>query len=304
MRRLALIGAAVFSFVLAAGIAPPSPGGQESVATAVGRSLGGLRVLVVDVLFVRAGALVASGSPGDLAEAQSLYEIVLELDPDNDAAHAFLVDMYAIQVLPFGTTPEDRFHWWQQGWELANRGLQLNPRSAHLHNRIAELFIDVMTSPVDYVKELRPLVAKAHPDQLALILEHLGAAVRITDNLPNRGRMHLAHTTNMVPEIAIRAARTGNDRVLRLAGEIGTETLERRADVLADMTTRVILLDGTEGAPVNREFLLRAGISSVLRVGEAMKAGDRPAAKRVVQAYAEVIGQNRVLRALQAWVGD
>lgn len=304
MRRLALIAGAVACLGLSAWTGPPELGGSESTTTAIGRSLGGLRVLVVDVLFVRAGALVASGSPGDLAEAQSLYETVLELDPDNDAAHAFLVDMYAIQMLPFGTTREDRYRWWLEGWNLAQRGLQLNPRSAHLHNRVAELLIDVTTSQVGYVNELLPLVDAKFPNRRTLILDHLSAAARITDNLPNRGRMHLVHLSNMVPEIMIEAARAGDKRLMALAHEVHLEALERRTDVLADMTTRVIRLDGSEGPPLTRVSLLVFGMNAILRVAGHMQAGEPDLARDVVQTYAAEVGQNRVLRALQAWVGD
>lgn len=304
MRRLALIAGAVACFGLSAWTGPPEAGGSESTTTAIGRSLGGLRVLVVDVLFVRAGALVASGAPGDLAEAQSLYETVLELDPDNDAAHAFLVDMYAIQILPFGTTREDRYRWWLEGWNLAQRGLQLNPRSAHLHNRVAELLIDVTTSQVGYVNELLPLVDEEFPNRKTLILDHLSAAARITDNLPNRGRMHLVHLSNMVPEIMIQAARAGDKRLMALCSEVHVELLERRTDVLADMTTRVVYTDGTEGPVLNRVNLMAFGMNVILRVAGQMKAGDVAQARRFVQAYAEEVGQNRVLRALQAWVGE
>nr|MDJ0976804.1 hypothetical protein [Planctomycetota bacterium] len=181
-RRVRLLLLAVLCLVTSVVMAPAPTRADVSLTTAVGRSMGGLRVLVVDILFIRAQALVNAGRADDLAEAQQLYETILLLDPANDTAHAFLVDMLVLQMLPLGTTPEARFGWWQEGFDLAQRGLELNPASALLHHRIAELLMDVGTSETAYIQELLPEVDALVPDRRARLLDHWLRAVRLREN--------------------------------------------------------------------------------------------------------------------------
>ena len=109
MSRRAMLTLGVLALALAGALAPPAPGragARPSVLASVGASLGGLRVLLVDVLFLRAGALQKSGQP---EEAAALYETVMELDPENDSATAYLADLYVDALLPQSATAEGHF---------------------------------------------------------------------------------------------------------------------------------------------------------------------------------------------------
>ncbi len=295
--RLALI--ALLCFITSAVLVPSASRADISLTTAVGRSMGGLRVLVIDILFIRADALVRSGRAEELAEAQQLYETILLLDPANDTAHAFLVDMHVLQMLPLGTTREARFGWWREGWDLAHRGLDLNPGSAQLHYRIAEMLINVGVSPVAYVKELLPLVEDLVPNRRARLLGHLAEACRLRENLPTRGYSHIGQLQVVAPEIAADAAREGNEDLYVLAYGAGLELLKRHEARLAQMLTEGGELAPIAGGHVDRATLLKAGLGAVTRIRKALKNGRPADAQRVIEAYAAQAGQNRVLDALR-----
>ncbi len=296
--RLALI--ALLCFITSAVLVPSASRADISLTTAVGRSMGGLRVLVIDILFIRADALVRSGRAEELAEAQQLYETILLLDPANDTAHAFLVDMHVLQMLPLGTTREARFGWWREGWDLAHRGLDLNPTSAQLHYRIAEMLINVGVSPVAYVKELLPLVEeRVEPHRRATLLVHLAEACRLRENLPTRGYSHPGQLQVVAPEVAAGAAREGNEDLYVLAYGAGLELLKRHEARLAQMLTEGGELAPIAGGHVDRATLLKAGLGAVTRIRKALKNGRPAEAQRVVEAYAAQAGQNRVLDALR-----
>lgn len=302
MTRVRLLVLACLCFALAAWLGPTGQRGHESVATSLGRSMGGMRVLLIDVLFLRANALVAAGRSEDLAEAQELYETVLELDEGNDAAHVYLVDMFVSQVLPLATTREARFEWWRAGWDLAHRGLKLNPRSAPIHLRIAQMLLDVRDSPVAYIEELRPLVKRIVPDREGRILHHLSAAARITDNIPNRGRIHLRELAVHGLAIALERAAAGDVRGAKAALAICAELRDRRGATLVQMSGRLLGPEGEEIGFENRLFLLQGGIAAVSKCIDAREDDNLEAARVVANAYLHEFGPNRLALALQAYV--
>ncbi len=152
--RLAIAG--LLALLCSGLLSPPALGGPGGVATAVGRSMGGLRVLLVDLLFLRAEGLT---SQGQLPEAASLYSTILELDPANDGAAALLVDVYATHLLPLATSETGRLWWWNESHALARRALELKPDSPLLHYRIAQLLYLV----AEHHPEILPAVERAVP---------------------------------------------------------------------------------------------------------------------------------------------
>lgn len=299
MTRLRLLAVAVLCLGASAAAAPPPMRAEVSLTTAVGRSMGGLRVLVVDILFIRAQALVNAGRAEDLAEAQQLYETILLLDPTNDAAHVFLVDMHVHQMLPLGTTREARFGWWKEAWDLAQRGLALNPASALMHWRIAELLADIGINQAAFLRELLPDVEELVPDRRARLLGHLVRAIRLRENLPTRGFAHLSRLAMEAPVIAAEAALEGDEALFQRALAAGIELLRLRRDRLRQIDYEGP--PGPDGRPtlIDRAALLEAGLNAVGKIRTAREAGRPEAAQRVVEAYAAFAGQSRMLAALE-----
>lgn len=86
MKRL---GLALLLLVAAVLVAPePAPVAGGTLA-GFARSLGGLRVAVVDAVFLQAEAARRAGRRDD---ATDLYELVLQLDPDDEAAAAYVAE--------------------------------------------------------------------------------------------------------------------------------------------------------------------------------------------------------------------
>nr|MDJ0976370.1 hypothetical protein [Planctomycetota bacterium] len=171
--------------------------------------------------------------------------------------------------------------------------------SALLHHRIAELLMDVGTSETAYIQELLPEVDALVPDRRARLLDHWLRAVRLRENLPTRGFTHLSRLSIHAPEIAADAAREGDEALFQRAMSAGAELMRLRRARLEQIF--VPLLVEAEGPPplVHRAALLAAGLGAVARIRTALEAGRPEDAQRVVEAYAEVAGQNRVLDALR-----
>ena len=291
--RLRALGVGVLALVGAILVAP-KPLASPSATSALGRSLGGSRVVLVDMLFLRAGALVRDGR---LEEAASLYRTVLELDPDNVAAVAYLADVLADGFLGRATTPEDQFAWWRSSWELIERGMDLAPDSALLHTMLAyRLWRDPISFP-----DLKPHIERAFPDRTARAVYELAQAARLSANIPYRGRVHirLACVLGIVEAIEAeqRGDRPGADKALGIVREIGA----LRARALSEMTTPV-MRGGEEVGMVLLRDTVRLGIAAVLGIRERLEEGDIPAAKAMVAALADDLGEDALVEAARLWV--
>ena len=243
-RACLLLGVALLA--LATWLRPPAPSSGGTPLGALGDSMGGARVGVVDTLFLRAEALRRKGR---LEDAASLYRTVLRLDPGNEPAVVFLVNTYVDELLPLGLDPQERFAWWLKARGLLQDALRRHPRSAVLHDRFASLFIDVLRTHDDLV----PLLTKAVGDPQLAALRHLRVAFEEVAVLPRQGRAHLTRAAALVQVVAVRALRTRNEGALEEALHIGDLLLERRGEVLGTMTT----LAG-EGGADDRELLQHA----------------------------------------------
>ena len=262
--------------------------------------MGGLRVLLIDALFLRAQALQSqSQEDGNLEEAASLYRTILELDPENDAAAAYLVDVYVFGLLPIATTPEGRFAWWNEGWDLAHRALELRPDSPLLHLKVAQILLDLPYQHPDLVQRVDALV----PNREATAMVHLLRSAELTDNLPTAGYRHLMRLAVVAPSVALDAARAGEDGLHAQAMAAGRRLLELRGDILATIEWAVV----RDGAIVDRiplRTVLTAALATVPTMRDAAAAGDRAAMQAAVRRYAETAGEDLFLERLRAWAWE
>jgi hypothetical protein len=277
--RLGLLAAAAVLAVLAVWWAPPAPPADEPVLSAIGRSLGGGRVALVDILFLRADALRRRGH---LAEARSLYRSVLELDPQNVAAIEFLAGVYAFDLLSDAPDTASRFGWWREGWALLQWGLEQHPGSPRLLLRSADL---LLTLPVEH-PDLVPLIQETVGDWKLLGVEMLMAAARRTGNIPGHGRIHLARLVSTLPTVAAIHLAHGLPDVDRILA-LGDELLEIRASDLAEMrfltSAGGAAASSDEGLPLDE--VLRRGLAVVQAVAADRAASDAAAVRRDIARY-------------------
>jgi hypothetical protein len=236
--------------------------------------MGGLRVALVDALFLRAEALRRRGR---VEELPALYGTVLELDPRNEAAFDYLASVYAFDLVR-DALGEERLGWWREGWATIERGLARHPRSPRLLLRSAEIL-----RRADEDESLAPAVPAGLGDAGVLALERVRAAAEETSELPVLGRYHLVLGTTMAPEIAARrmvSAPRESERALA----VGDAILAARRETLAEMALPSSFLG--EGEPVNLAALLEEGLRAVRNVASARARGDRAAARRAAEEYA------------------
>lgn len=249
MRRPGLLLAALGCLLVAVLLAPPAPEQEgASVLGAVGRSMGGVRVFAIDAIFLRAEAQRRAGR---VDEAAALYETALEMDPANEAATIFLVNLIADDLMGQEPDPEARLGWWRRARALLQGALERHPDSPSLHARFAGLLLEVrrVGSAVSVSDEAAVEVGR-------LALEHLVVAARATGTLPRLGRVHLIQFPVLAPEVAAEALAAGDDR---LSGEVlatGHEILVLRAEVLGELRFEE---DDTFGLA----DILRAGLEAV-----------------------------------------
>lgn len=306
MRRvaLALAGAAALAGAVLLDDPPPAAGargsGDGSALEALGRSLGGWRVLVVDVLFLRGEALRKQGRTEELP---AIYESILELDPDNEAAADALAGECADNLLATAPTVETRFAWWREASDLTFRALRAHPDSPRLSFRVADLLLRV---------------PEARPELEASIDRHAGgpaareaqgvaallAAARSTEHLPKVGRLHLLRLARAAPLLAMKALLRGDppEHAARLLAA-GEELLRLHPAAVAAIQEEVLLdQPGAEPERVPLARVLRAALDAVA-AAIAFERGDAeaPIQDRAV-AYQRVAGKTPLAEALRAWL--
>ena len=200
MKRAWLLVPGVLSLALAGFLreAPPAAG---SSLEALGRSLGGWRVLAVDVLALRAEALRRQGR---LEELPALYEAMVELDPGNAAGTAALAEAISTFLVPDAPTSEERRQRWLEAFRLVERGLAAHPESALLTSEASHLLLGVAESRPDLERDVDALYGGPSTRE-ALGLGYLLAAARTTELLPRSGRAHLSALAREAPRLAARA---------------------------------------------------------------------------------------------------
>jgi tetratricopeptide (TPR) repeat protein len=293
-RRPLLLLVAVVLLLLAAALAPEPEAAHQGVTAAVGRSMGGLRVLLVDILFLRADALRRSGQPD---EAAALYESVLELDPNNDSASAYLVDVHLDGLLPLATTPGGRFAWWVSAWELAHRGLKLHGSSARLHSRVAQSLLD---APIAY-PDLAARIRRRVPNPEARALGHLLEACRLTNNLPRLGRWHLRMLGTVALRLAVQQALEGDRQGHAASLAALDELLRLRRKTLDDMAYEIVR-DGEVRSQVRLSEAYDFSRRVIAEIEAAKAAGNRAAGRGWVDAFQAQLGDSDLRDLLRRWV--
>ena len=284
-RSLALLGGAALA--LAVVLVPPPPSQADGVLAAVGQSMGGARVMAIDALFLRAEA---QRKAGRIEDAAALYRTVLDLDPANEAATIFLVNVYVDEMIPLIADPEQRHVWWLQARDLLETALTRRPDSAPLHARAAGILLDELQ-----FRRVRPQ-ATAEEDRAAnrAALRHLERAVALQATLPRLGRVHLVQVALLAPEQAAQALRPeGRDPEHEaLALRVGDEALRLRGDVLAEMRLE-------EEAEDSLRDVLETGLAAV----RAVARGDRAAAEALLARCRALLPDWRLPEILEGVLG-
>lgn len=278
MRRAALAIAGLVLLALAVGWTSARPEVDAGLLTALGRSMGGLRVLLVDVLFLRAERLRREGR---VEEVPALYEAVRDLDPGNTVAVDHLAAVYAYDLLAEAPDLEARTFWWRRAWDLVESALEDHPDDASLFMRASDLLLEVTADDPG----LEAWVASQVDDPRRLGLERLLAAARLTPSLPRRGRTHLMRLALIVPLEAGLRLLDGREAAPILA--LGDEALAARSQALAMVHPPVGEKNAATGAgrEVPLDEVLRQGLRAVRDMEAARRAGDTERAEAVAAQY-------------------
>ena len=254
MRRGVAILVGLLLLALAVvGTPVPATGGSVTLLQAVGRSLGGLRVMASDVLFLRAEKLREEGR---LEEVPALYEAVMDLEPDNPAAPEFLAATQGFDMVADAPDAASRFRRWEDAWDLLERARSLHPDDPSLRLAAADLLLQVPKHHAD----LRAPIEARVGDRYRLALDLLLEAAEAAPVLPRRGRHHLGLLSEIVPVLAYKRLAEGRaDPILAL----GDRLLEIRRDALARMTWSGSHDQGETLVQVPRDVYLRLGLEAV-----------------------------------------
>ncbi|MDJ0520549.1 MAG: hypothetical protein QNJ90_00590 [Planctomycetota bacterium] len=283
MRRGLFLGGGVVLLAVAVLLRVPPP--AEPATAALGRSMGGLRVMVINGLFLRAESRRRDGR---VEEAAGLYRTVLELDPANEAAAGFLAATYVQELLPQIPDLRERFGWWQEARGLLAAALERRPDAPGLHARMANLVLDAPLADPGFAALLREEIPQ--PGRHAL--RHLRTAFRGAGTLPRLGRDHLVRAALLAPDVAARGLLLEDEEARTEAVAIGREALTLRRGLLSEIR----LDDGTDLAAV-----LTAGLDAVEAVAAAgPDPASRAAAGRAVGAYDKLVPRSRVVQTLRA----
>ena len=283
-----------------AGLVREPPPAAGSPLEALGRSLGGWRVLAVDVLALRADALRRQGR---LEELPQLYEAMVELDPGNAAGTEALADAIAEQVLPGAPTPELRRERWLEAWRLLERGLQVHPDSALLAFRASGMLLDVAEREPDLERAVDALFGGPSRRE-ALGLGYLLAAARAQESLPRSGRAHLTSLARESSRLAARALARGQSATEVLA-RLGAADELRRLHPLA--LAEIELLGEPspaepQGRPLPLLVLLEESARLLRAALEARDAGVPARLSAALEAFEARVGPTPASALLADWL--
>lgn len=292
MTRIGYLLAAAALAVLSTVVRPQGPSEDAGFLTALGRSMGGLRVIAVDAIFLRAEALREAGR---VEEVVPLYRTVLELDPDNVAALDFLAALYAYDLLSLAPDDDARLAWWEEARRLVLDGLARHPDDPALRMRQADLLLEVGPRYPGLDARLQQRFGDTRRQGLELLL----GIARDTPNLGRRGRMHLLLLAQGIP-VAAAARLPGGPEAVDPVLALGDELLRIRGPDLAQM--RLLQMDLMPGAPeegVPLDVLLPRGLAVVRAVQQALAEGRTADAARETAAYAEAGGVQALVDLLE-----
>ncbi len=266
MSRRALAGLGLCALALAALLRPaPAEPGRRSWVGALGASLGGLRVVAANALYLRAERLEGLGR---LEDAAGALDLLLELDPHNEAGTCFLVDVYARALLPQVRGSAARLAWWRAARGLLERALAEAPDSARLHLAAADLWL--LPSPA-----VLDALDVAEPRRIDRGVDHLVEAARRAAEIARAGRRHLVTLFHLGPYLVARRLADGETEAGR--------GLRRELDALARRHGAVLAEVLFDAQAVPADLTLAAAWArtrDVLEAAEAALAPGAPAGAR------------------------
>lgn len=286
MMRPALAAGAALCLSLSVVLAPEPPPEGRGLLGSIGASMGGLRVMVIDALFLRAEAQKKAGRIDDAA---ALYETVLELDPENEFGTIYLVNTIVDELMPQAPTVEARFSWWKHARELLMRALERRPASGPLNARAGTLILDAA-----YADEaFRPLLEEELGLPRLVALRNLRVAMHAAGTLPRQGRGHLLRIALITPLIAAKALADESPEVYAEAVATAEETIRRRGAVLAQMRI-------DERGDGDLLLVLTRGMQAVEAVRRALDGHTtRAEVRRRMGAYDALVPENTLTPALR-----
>jgi hypothetical protein len=272
--------------LLALGVAWARPASDAAGGglAAFARSLGGLRVVVIDAVFLQAEAARHAGRSDDAAD---LYELVLALDPDDDAAGSYVAEARydAVRQVPDVASRLAAFLALQD--DLAAT-IARRTRKAQLLEVSARLLLQPLMSDPALAEAL--LVRYPRPRLEAL--RRLGAAALETGRLPHAALdlIHLRQVAYLAVEVAAEAHLEGDAALRDEVVDLGERVLALRRDLMAG---QLEVLDPAgaaagSGGAVALDELLGEGLACV----RALRDGSPEAARRIA-AYAARVGPTR-----------
>jgi hypothetical protein len=301
-RALLLLGAGA-ALAGAALLREPPAAGASGLA-ALGRSLGGWRVLAVDALYLRAEALRARGR-GE--EVPPIYRAIVALDPGNEAATDALAAMTAAQIRDGsdrGAAAGELEAWWDEAWQMTRDALAERPTSASLAYRAGDLLLEVPRAAPGLAATLDARWGGAL-ERAAHGLAYLVGAARLDDHLRRTGRSHLVLLARAAPrEAATALARGATDEQALTLLAAGEELAALHPAALADVEVLGAAPPGGGESPDVPLAEHLAGNARLVRAALAWRAGGPREpfdAALAAQAARESDPENAAVSVLAAW---
>lgn len=297
MTRTRLLLLALLALLGSLLLTPARQTGAGSLKSAFSQSLGGMRVFIVDVLFLRAEQARALG---DLDAARDLYGTLLQMQPGNAAATAHLINI-EFELLRYVVDDGERFEQWRTLRRSLAEAIDLSPSSARLRYRDAQLILDVLRHE-DHALAARITEHLGEPRFVAL--SRLAEASMLSDVIQGVGSNHVDTFAFLAVELAADALARGRTDLMRLAVDLGRAVLAEQQAMLGRMRhSKVAGADPTDlAAWVWLDKLLEWGLDTV----EAVAADPAsPAARAAVESFVARVGEDLQsvprLRAAVGW---
>ena len=279
--RLLLLGVAALAASVVA--TPEAKQRKETLTSAVSRSLGGLRVFIVDVMFLRAEQARAEG---DIAEAARLYEALLQMQPDNAPAAAHLVDI-EFDNLGYVLDADERFEGWKRLRRRVAQLIELQPSSALLRYRDAQLVLKVLRGKD---AALKARVAQL-PEPRFQALMATAEACGLAETIRGLGSHHLDTFAFLATEVAADGLARDREAVWGRAVDLGRAILDLRREMLTEHRHQRV--DDPDPTNPKHWIVLADLLSEGLDAVEAIAAaGSRPQAEAALARFTDRAGSD------------